>query len=379
MRIVFTGGGSGGHVFPLIAVARQLKKSLAEKKTRANDGNGQLTMYFLGTGALDEQIFSQEGIQVKKIITGKFRRYFSPLNFVDIFKVPVGFAQSLWYLWLWMPDAIFSKGGYDSVPVVFAGWLYRIPILTHDSDVAPGLANRVTAPFATRIAVSFHEAEKHFPEAKTALIGNPIRQELVDKCTDTNARDWARRTLQVKGEKPIILVWGGSQGAKKINDMVLASVSELVKDYEIIHQCGKTQFEIVKHYFGQKPMPAGYYPFPFLDETQVAAAYLAADLIISRAGAGHIFETAICGKPSILIPLSGAASDHQRLNAYAYARSGAAVVIEENNLTIHLFLNQIKKILNDPELTKRLAQNARAFSRPDAARRLAQSLIELGE
>jgi UDP-N-acetylglucosamine--N-acetylmuramyl-(pentapeptide) pyrophosphoryl-undecaprenol N-acetylglucosamine transferase len=367
MRILFTGGGSGGHVFPIIAVARQLKKIYRQEIP--------LEMSFLGPAEFSRDILEKEGIRTKAILAGKLRRYFSIRTIFDFLKIPIGFCQALWYVYIWMPDVIFSKGGYGSVPVVLAGWLYRIPILVHESDAIPGLANRLAVKLSKRIAVSFALAEKYFPSEKTALVGNPIRLEVVQAClsVDEVNREKARNIFKITSQKPVILILGGSQGAQKINEIVLTVLRQLLEKYEVIHQCGPKNYQPIVETMNESSLPSNYHLVPFLDENQLAAAY-----VISRAGAGSIFEIATCGKPSILIPLPNAASDHQKENAFAYAQAGATVVLEQANLTPHLFLNEIAKILDKPELIQKMASSARNFSRPEAAQRIAEALIEMG-
>ena len=182
MRILFAGGGTGGHIFPIIAVARQLKKIYAPNKNN-------LEMFFLGAGQFSKNILEQEGIVVKTILAGKLRRYFSFKNFFDLLKIPFGLLKSLVYVYIWMPDIIFSKGGYDSLPVVLVGWIYRIPVLIHESDTVPGLANKLSSKFAKKIGVSFSSAKKYFPQKKTALIGNPIRAKIIKRCISENEEE----------------------------------------------------------------------------------------------------------------------------------------------------------------------------------------------
>ncbi|MBU1292073.1 undecaprenyldiphospho-muramoylpentapeptide beta-N-acetylglucosaminyltransferase [Patescibacteria group bacterium] len=362
MRILFTGGGTGGHIFPIIAVARQLKKN-----------NPDLEMFFLGApaGAGFSDVLQKEGIRIKTILTGKVRRYFSPKIILDIFKMPIGLIQAFLYLYVWMPDIIFNKGGFGSVPVVLVGWLFRIPILTHESDTIPGLANRLGAMFSKRIAVSFVSTGKYFPSKKTALIGNPIRSAI------PMTSEKAKTILGLTSQKPIILILGGSQGAQALNQAILGILPQLLEKYEIVHQCGFNNFEEIKRETSQ--ISSDYHLFPFLNESQMSAAQLLANLVISRAGAGSIAEIAACGKPSILVPLPGSGSDHQKENAFAYAQAGATTVVEEENLTLSIFLNEISQILDNPELSQKMSINAKNFSRPEAAQKIAETLIEMGQ
>ncbi|OPL12030.1 MAG: hypothetical protein AVO34_02115 [Firmicutes bacterium ML8_F2] len=337
-----------------------------------------LEMFFLGSNGFAKNLLEKEGIEVRIILSGKFRRYFSIYNFLDMFKIPIGILQCLWSLYFLMPDVIFSKGGYGSVPVVLVAWLYRIPVLTHESDVLPGLANRLAARLSKTIAVSFAAAKKHFPNNKTVLIGNPIRSEVVQICLSLGkeSKEKTRNIFKIISQKPVILILGGSQGAEKINDLVISSLFKLLEKYEVIHQCGEKNYDSIIKKMDQ--LPVSYHVYPFLSEKQISLAYYLSDLIVSRAGAGSISEIAACGKPSILIPLPKSASGHQRENAFNYAKTGATVILEHLNLTPHLFINEINKILDNPELSQKMSNNAKEFSRPEAAQEIARKIVEMG-
>lgn len=369
MRILFTGGGTGGHIFPIIAVAEQLKKIY--------QGETQLEMFFLGPLDSSKGVLEKTGIRAKIILAAKIRRYFSVLNILDLFKIPIGLCQAFWYIFVLMPDVVFSKGGYGSAPVVLVAWLYRIPILVHESDAIPGLANRLAGKLSQRVAVSFASAERYFSSSKTALVGNPIRSDIIQTCLSTNLEDKekARNLLRVTGQKPILFILGGSQGSQKLNELTLSVLPRLLEKYEVIHQCGEENIKQIKHFFNNS-LHKNYHLFAFLDEELYGAALLLSDLIISRSGS-TIFEIAACGKPSILVPLPGSASEHQRKNAFTYARAGAGVVLEQANLTPHLFLNEIAKILNNTQTVQQMSQNAGNFARPEAARKIAEELIEM--
>lgn len=368
MRIILTGGGTGGHIFPLVAVARKLKNVSAEKGLEAPE------IFYLGPDDFGREIFEKEGIPFSPIIAGKIRRYFSFQNILDVFKFPVSLAQTFWKMFWIMPDVIFSKGGYGSVPVVLVAWVYRVPIMIHESDSVPGVANRKAARFAKLAGIAFSRAAKFLPDKKVALVGNPVREELFG-----GSAEEAKKTFNLGPEK-VLLVLGGSQGAQAINEIIIDAAPQLVQKYQVLHQCGKEnvrQVEAeVKIMLPPELLPK-YHPFPFLDENRMKAAYAAADLIVSRAGAGSIFEIAGLGKPSILIPLPESAQDHQRENAYEFARAGACVVIEQQNLKPHLFLSQIDNILDNPEVYQKFSSAAKAFFVPDAARKIAEALLNL--
>lgn len=362
MRIVLTGGGTGGHLIPLISVAKKIKEKIPD-----------CDFLFMGPdGKMEKEIMDGAGIRLKKVAAGKMRRYFSLLNIVDLFKIPIGIIQALWHLLWYMPDAIFSKGGYASLPVVLAGWAYRIPIMIHESDANPGMANSVLAKFSKRVAVSYPEAEKYFPADQVVLTGNPTRDDIAKG----DAKN-ARAIFPLSDDKKIIFVVGGSQGARSINDKVLNILPELLRKYQIIHQTGENNFEEVKAVageFGVKAGHGGYHPIPSYGE-EIKDILAVSDLVISRAGASSISEIAACKKPAILIPLDGSANNHQRLNAYAIAKNGGCVVLEENNLGPHMLMNKIDEIMGNDELRSKLSQNIQAFYRPDATDKIAEGIL----
>ena len=377
MRILFTGSGTGGHIFPIISVVREIKKIYNQNP----ENKDNLELYFLGAADFTKESLEKEGIKVKTIMAGKLRRYPSALNILDFFKIPIGIIQSLWHLYFWMPDVIFSKGGYGSIPVVLAGWLFWIPTLIHESDTVPGLANRLGSKLSKRIAISFNLTEKYFPPQKTALVGNPIRAEVIQAClaADQSAKERAKGVFKITSQKPIIFIIGGSQGAQKINQIVLSMLPQLLGKYEVIHQTGTKNYQEIEERFPEASRPADYHPFPFLEENQMGAAYLLADLVVSRAGAGSIFEIAACAKPSILIPLPKSAAEHQKENAFAYAQLGGAVVLDQDNLMPNLLLDKINRILEEPISVQKMKESAKKFSFPGAAQKIAQSLIEMGK
>lgn len=364
MKIIFTGGGSGGHLFPILAICRALRKMHPPK---------DLDLFYLGPKNGQEvlDLLQKENCKIKRIISGKLRRYFSLKNLIDIFKVPIGFLQSFFYLFFLAPDLVFSKGGFGSFPVVVSAKILNIPIFLHESDVAPGLAARIESKWALEIFVSFLSTE-YFPKKKMVLVGNPIRQELIKKAEAKNA-------LGLQGNKPLVLVMGGSQGAQRINDLILEILPEMLADFEIIHQTGKKNFAQVKKE-AEVVMPEKlkkyYHPFPFLEEKTLAAALMGCHFVVSRAGSGSIFEIAAAGKPAILIPLKNSAQDHQLKNAYVFSEAGGAIVIEENNLQPHFFLERLKYFFSRKDVLENMAKKSLDFSRPRAAKIIASYLIE---
>lgn len=367
MRIVLTGGGTGGHIFPLVAVADELKKKMGE----------EAEILYIGSGApMEKEAMQKEGIPAKYILAGKMRRYFSILNFFDIFKIPVGFIQSLWVLLSFMPDVVFSKGGYVSVPVVIAAWMYRIPVLVHESDAVPGTANKILGKLCRRVAVAYPSAAAYFESSKTAVLGIPVRKGI-----NQGNKEEAAQTFNFTQSKPVVLVLGGSLGSKIINEAIVRILPELVKRAQIIHQTGENNLEETIRLAGEQGIKAGregYYAVGFLDFETLKRAFSLADVVISRAGASYIAEIAANGKPSILIPLPNSAQDHQRMNAYEIAKFGGTLVLEEANLGENIFMEKIEKILGNEELKKTMSERISAFYHPNAAENIVEGLIELG-
>jgi UDP-N-acetylglucosamine--N-acetylmuramyl-(pentapeptide) pyrophosphoryl-undecaprenol N-acetylglucosamine transferase len=372
MKILFTGGGTGGHVFPIIAVAREMRKIYQEITPIYPEE--ELQFFYLGPkNDYYKNLLSQEGIRVSTISSGKMRRYFSFQNFIDIFfKIPLGLFQAFFHLLFLAPDLIFSKGGYGSFPVVFWAWVFQVPIFLHESDIVPGLANKIISRFSLEIFTSFPDTE-YFPPSKMLRVGNPIRKEIIE-----GKKEEAGKIFGLKYQKPVLLILGGSQGAQKINDLILSILPELVSEYEIIHQSGTNNFKEVEAESAvmiAEEYKENYHLFSFLEEKDLKEAYQAADLIVSRAGSGSIFEIAANGKPSILIPLPGAAQNHQVKNAYAYGELGAAIVFEESNLTPHIFLEKIKYLFSHPGELENMKNRALEFACPKSAAIIAEYLL----
>jgi len=366
MKILFTGGGTGGHVFPIVAIVREIRRIYPKK---------DLEFYYIGPK--DEFgliLLSQEDFIIKTIISGKIRRYFSWRNFLDIlFKIPFGVLQSFFLLLKIKPDLVFSKGGSGSIAVTYCAKILRIPVFLHESDVAPGLSNQETSKWAKKIFTSFPKTE-YFDPAKIILVGNPIRKELLEGDKQT-AKDLFNLTF----EKPVIMIYGGSQGAEVINDFILRVLNNLLKNFEIIHVTGRENYketEAESEVVVDENLEKYYHPIGFLDEEKMKHAYKAADFIISRAGASAIFEIAALGKSSILIPLPTAAAGHQAKNAYAYAETGAALVIEQDNLTPNFFMEKIQLLFLHKETLEKMKEEALRFSKPLAAKAVAREILE---
>jgi len=369
MKIIFTGGGTGGHFYPIIAVAEAIRDISNRMKLI------EPILYFVSPTPYNEKILFDNQIIYKKVPAGKLRRYFSILNFFDLFKTGIGLLRALWTIFWIYPDVIFSKGGYGSFPVVWAGRILGIPIILHESDSMPGKANAWAAKIAQKIAVSYPEAAEFFPKEKTAWTGNPIRRDLKIAATEG-----AREYLEIESGIPVVLILGGSQGAKIINDSVIESLPELLKDFYVIHQVGKKNLKEVEELrsvlINDSQYSHRYKVFGYLDNLAMKMAAGAADVIVSRAGS-TIFEIANWHKPSIIIPITKTGGDHQRKNAYIYARTGAAIVIEERNLVDQILITEIKRILENKEVEDEMVEGAKTFAKPDAAEVIAKEILDI--
>ncbi|OGZ08096.1 MAG: hypothetical protein A3D65_06295 [Candidatus Lloydbacteria bacterium RIFCSPHIGHO2_02_FULL_50_13] len=370
MRILFAGGGTGGHFYPIIAVAEALT-AVAEKEHLED-----VKLYYASDDPYDADLLAQTHISFIKIPAGKQRSYFSFRNFFDIFKTFYGCAVATVRLAVLYPDIVFGKGGYASFPALFAARLLRIPVVIHESDIVPGRVNRWIGDYAAKIALSYPEAMKYFKhQDRIAETGQPIRKALLE-----TPGDEPFSTLSLDENVPVILVIGGSQGAEKINEDLIDIMPRLVEHYQVIHQTGEGNFEWMKkratEMLAAIPHRERYRPAPFLEVRELGLAAKAATLIISRAGSS-IFEIAIWGKPSLLIPLAIAHDDHQRENAYSYARTGAATIIEEANLKPELFFSVIHAIMQNPEKQRAMEAGARSFAKTDAAEKIAKALLSI--
>ncbi len=370
MKVVLTGGGTGGHFYPLIAVARALTKEVETENI------ARLELFFVSDDPLEKELLASENIKFIKIPAGKMRRYFSLRYLPDTLKTIFGVFWAFWRLYLLMPDVIFSKGGYASFPTLLAARVLKIPVIIHESDIVPGLVNQWAGKWVDRIALSFAESSSYFKDKNSAVIGNPIRLQVIGG----NVQE-AIEHFKLEENLPVLLILGGSQGSERINETILAMLVETLKKYQIIHQVGKNNLADVlgraNVILAKSEFKTRYHTYGFLDEGELRDASRAASLVVSRSSSA-IFEIAAWGVPAILIPLPTAAQNHQRENAYAYARFGGCQVIEETNLTPHLLLAEIDKILGDQAKLARMKLAAQGFARLDAAEKIAKEIIKLG-
>ena len=293
------------------------------------------------------------------------------MNFIDlIFNIPLGFIQSFFLLLFIRPRIIFSKGGTGALPVTYAARILGIGVFIHESDASAGKSNQIAAAWAKKIFTSFLTT-KLLPIANVTCVGNPIRKEILE-----GNRDAAKAAFNLTFQKPIILFLGGSQGAEAINNFIFLALNNLLKDYEVIHVTGPKNFKKASddaRAVLDKNLEPYYHIVSSLDEIALKNAYAATDAIVSRAGAGSIFEIAALGKPSILVPLPTSARNHQVENAYQYAKSGACIVIEQGNLTPNFFLGELRLIVTRKE---EMSQRALQFAKPEAAKNIAEEILQ---
>lgn len=369
MKILFTGGGSGGHFYPIIAVAEAVRDVVRERHLL------DPTLYYAAPDPYDREMLVANNIVFVPTAAGKMRRYFSILNFFDWFKTAWGIIRSVLRIFLLYPDVVFGKGGYASFPTLLAAKLFGIPVVIHESDAVPGRVNKWASKFAQTIAVSFHESERYFPQEKIVYTGNPVR-----RAAQHPSKEGAAEFLKLEPDVPVILVLGGSQGAAALNETLLAALPQMLERYQVVHQAGEANIKDVegrsKIILGNSARRARYKPFGYLNDTALRMSAGAASLVISRSGS-TIFEIAIWELPSILIPFPDAAEDHQSKNAFAYARSGGAVVIEQNNLSPNLLISEVDRIVGNPEISRQMREGAKRASQPDAAKKIANILLDI--
>ena len=325
-KIVLTGGGTAGHVTPNLALLPKLKEY------------GYEIVYMGSHDGIEKKLISDFNIPYYGVSVGKLRRYMDPKNLTDPFKVVKGYSEARKYLKEIKPDIVFSKGGFVSVPIVRAAASLKIPCIIHESDLTPGLANKICIPKASKICCNFPETVSHLPEKKAVLTGSPVRSELF-----TGNAEAARELCHFNKEKPVIMVIGGSTGSVAINKAVRAALPELLKDYQVVHLCGNGRIDNLLL------TTEGYAQFEYL-KTELKDVMALSDLVISRAGANAICELLALRKPNLLIPLSKAASrGDQILNAASFETQGFSMVLAEEDLDEVSIVNSIKELDKNKE------------------------------
>lgn len=339
-HIILTGGGTAGHVTPNIAMIPRLQEL------------GYTISYIGSYEGIEKKLIEEMGIPYYGISSGKLRRYFDFKNFTDPFRVLKGFGEARKLMKQLKPDVVFSKGGFVTVPVVIAASRSKVPTFIHESDMTPGLANKISIPFATKVCCNFPETVSELPADKAVLTGTPIRQELL-----SGDPQKALAFTGLSNDKPVIMVIGGSLGAVAVNNAVRAVLPELLKDFQVIHLCGKGKLdESLKD-------TKGYVQYEYIKK-ELADLFALADVVISRAGANAICEISALKKPNLLIPLSARASrGDQILNARSFQRLGYSVVLEEEEITNDKMLNVIHDLYeNRSQYTDAMAKSKQTDS-----------------
>lgn len=339
-RIILTGGGTAGHVTPNIALLPRLKEL------------GYDIQYIGSYEGIEKELIEQFGIPYHGISSGKLRRYFSMQNFTDPFRVLKGFREANKLVKRLKPDVIFSKGGFVSVPVVMAGKKNKVPTIIHESDMTPGLANKISIPSATKVCCNFPETLDHLPAEKAVLTGSPVRQELL-----TGDKFKAKEFCGFTSDKPVIMIVGGSLGAVAVNHAVRSILPELLKSFQVIHLCGRGKVD------ESLLETEGYVQFDYIKD-ELRDLFALADLVISRAGANAICELLDLHKPNLLIPLSiNASRGDQILNARSFEKQGFSMVFEEEELTDEVLLNGIHSLYeNRNQYIKAMAESVQQNS-----------------
>lgn len=345
-KIILTGGGTAGHITPNIALLPALKDL------------GYDIKYIGSKTGMEAELIKAQGIPYEGISSGKLRRYFDFKNFTDPFKVMKGLFEARRILKKFSPDVVFSKGGFVSVPVVMSAAFLKIPVIIHESDITPGLANKISSKFATKICTNFPETLQYFPKEKTVLTGSPIRNELL------SGNPEAAKKVNGFDDKPTLLVIGGSLGSVIVNTAIRKSLTDILKEFNIIHICGKGNVD------ESLLNTVGYRQYEYVD-SELRDFFALADVVVSRAGANTICEISALRKPNILIPLSGAASrGDQILNAKSFENSGYSEVIDEEALGNVSLSEEISA------LYKNRQKYIDAMSKSDAAKGV-ENIIEL--
>lgn len=373
MKIAITGGGSAGNFFPLMAIADAIleesrKQTLVEPR-----------LYYIGPDQHNPKELIERGIGYVYIPAGKRRIHVTGVavanNIIDVFKTITGCAYSLVRMFSLFPDVICAKSGYASFPVLFAAKILGIPVILHESNSVPDSLSQWVGKFAKKIAVSFPESAEYFDAKKVAFTGNPIRKD-VENPLQIGAYEY----LGLSPNLPIVTVLGGSQGSPLINDVMMRVIPELTKTCQIIHQAGneylKTVIGMSKLALDGSTYPERYKPLGYMSDMVMRMIGSVSRVIVSRAGSS-IFEIALWGVPSVLIPIVDTHSDRQRKNAYNYARSGGAVIVEEDNLTPQILIHEIERIVQDEALHEKMSAGAKSFARKDAADIIAREVLNI--
>jgi len=367
MRVLVSGGGTGGHIYPALAVAAQLRAAY------------QAEILFLGSDdGLETQLVPAAGLRLETIKAGKLRRYVSWQTVKGVMRVPLGVVQALEIVRRFRADVAFTSGGYVAVPAGLAAYLNRVPLLMHQQDVPPNLSNKQVAPLATRISVAFEDSLAYFPARKTLLLGNPVRQAILD-IRQVSPME-ARQQLGLAGDQPLLLVTGGSQGARHLNQVVCRALPDLLAISQVLQISGKELYNETLEQANsvlagvESALRERYRLVPYLSE-EMPAALRAADLVICRAGASTLSELATLSKPSLLVPLPPAiGKSPQEANAAMFERRRAGMVIKDTELEPASLAARVKCIMTSPDTLASMMEAAGSLARPQATQDIVEEL-----
>jgi len=372
MRVLVSGGGTGGHIYPALAVAAHLQQKY------------QAEILYLGSDdGLETELAPAAGFPLVTIKAGKLRRYISWKTVTGLARVPAGIVQAVGIVRRFRAQVAFTSGGYVAVPAALAARLNSVPLLMHQQDVPPNLSNRMIAPLASRISVAFADSVAYFPARKTVQLGNPVRQAILD-VRQTSPRQ-ARSALGFDAALPLLLVTGGSQGARRLNQVVCKALPGLLAHCQVLHLSGRGLFNETgalseRELSGMDEGARQRYRLePYLD-AQMPLAMQASDLVVCRAGAATLSELAVLGKPSILVPLPPAiGGSPQEENAAMFARKQAAEVIRNDDLQPQVLVERVVSVMSSKILQETMANAALALARPQAAQEIAAAVIQIAK
>jgi UDP-N-acetylglucosamine--N-acetylmuramyl-(pentapeptide) pyrophosphoryl-undecaprenol N-acetylglucosamine transferase len=372
MRVLVSGGGTGGHIYPALAVAMQLREEY------------QAEILFLGSDdGLETEIVPAAGFRLATIKAGKLRRYISWETITGVMRVPVGMIEAINLVGQFRPGVAFTSGGYVAVPAGLAARFERVPLLMHQQDVPPNLSNRLVAPLATRISVAFADSLAYFPARKTLQLGNPLRQAMLD-VRQTPPQE-ARRALGFERQEPLLLVTGGSQGARHLNQTVGKALPDLLAHCQVLQISGNALYNETRELCESalaaqdEAVRRRYRLVAYLNE-EMPLALQAADLVLCRSGASTLSELAALGKPSILVPLPPAiGSSPQEANAEMFGRNQAARVMKDGDLKPQVLVENVTSILASSTLLEAMSNAASSFAKPQATQEIAAEIVKIAK
>ncbi|MGI6485028.1 MAG: undecaprenyldiphospho-muramoylpentapeptide beta-N-acetylglucosaminyltransferase [Thermoanaerobacterales bacterium] len=354
-KVILAGGGTGGHIYPAIAIATGLKEANSETK-----------IIFVGTDrGLETELVPKAGYELKTIRVRGFKRELSLDTLLSVKDMILGAIDSIRLLKKEKPDLVIGTGGYVAGPVIFLAALFKIPTIIHEQNVKPGVTNKLLSNFVDKVLISFSQSMQYFPKYKTIITGNPVRKEL-----SKGIKHVALAKFGLNPRLPVVLCFGGSQGASRLNKAIIEIMDEIIKKrhFQLIHITGIKHYSEIKRKLENKGIDIARHGHiivePYIYDMQ--DAYAAADLVIARAGAISISEICVCGKPAILVPLPTAANRHQDYNAMLLQRAGAGIIINDNELNGKILLETIKSIIFDENYLSKMGKSSKRLGNPDA-------------